>query len=131
MTLSAQQEGTAILSVVVRQGDREAKGEISVIVAETEPVRGEGRGSERGLPAYLLVPEAGAPWRSRYGVSGAMAINSAHRDYIAARSKIKSLRRYVGKRYAKEIILLSFPTVRPDYALDRMVERLTRMEEQL
>ncbi len=131
VVLYAQQEGTARLSVVIRQGDREARGEAALVVAETEPVSGEGAGGHRGLPAYLLAPDAGAPWRSRYGTQNAIEINSAHRDYLAARAKVKSLRRYVGKLYAKEIILLNFPSVRSDQALDRMVELLTRMEEQL
>lgn len=129
--LTGLREGEGTVRVIVRQGDVEARAEGPVIVTVAEPATGTGTGDGRGIPSYRLVSAPGEPWRSRYASTGAIEINSAHHDYLAARTKMRALRRYIGKLYAKEVILLNFPTHTAPPALDRMVELLTRMEERL
>ena len=108
----------------------EARADVSV--EEKPPILGaEGEG-KKGLPGYRLLHAIGQTWRSRYAdAENVIEINSGHRDYSEARGKIKTLRRYIGKLYAKEIILMNFPGFQPAEVLDRMVELLTRMEEKL
>jgi hypothetical protein len=40
-------------------------------------------------------------------------------------------RRYIGKLYAKEIVLLNFPGISQNETLERLVEVLVRIEKQL
>jgi hypothetical protein len=131
VTLTGIEPGKAELDLRIRQGEREARALAKILVETRDPATGQGNGTAPGLPTYALVRAAGELWRSRYSGVGAIEINSAHRDYLAARPKLKSLRRYIGKLYAKEVILLNFPGLAPAGALDRMVELLTRMEERL
>jgi hypothetical protein len=86
----------------------------------------------KGLPSYRLEPEHGRPWRSRYDVArNEIIINSAHRDFIAAKNTAAKHRRYVGKLYAKEVVLINFPHGSPADVLERLVEITLRTEDVL
>ncbi len=89
--------------------------------------------SAKGLPAYRLEAEHGQSWRSRYDVArNEIIINSAHRDFIASRvSAPTKHRRYVGKLYAKEFVLINFPHESPAAVLERLVELTLRTEDVL
>ena len=55
-----------------------------------------------------FIPLFSADWRSRYlASSNVIEINSGHRDYIASRERIATLKRYIAKLYAKEIVLMN------------------------
>ena len=86
----------------------------------------------RGLPGYRLEPEHGQPWRSRYdGTANEIVINSAHRDFLASRASAAKHRRYVGKLYAKEVVLTNFPHESPAEVMERLIEVTLRTEDAL
>ena len=86
----------------------------------------------RGLPSYRLEPEHGQPWRSRYDArANEIIINSSHRDFLASKSSVGKHRRYIGKLYAKEVVLSNFPHESPAQALERLVEVTLRTEDAL
>jgi hypothetical protein len=86
----------------------------------------------RGLPGYRLEPEHGQPWRSRYdGTVNEIVINSAHRDFLASRASPAKHRRYVGKLYAKEVVLTNFPHESPAEVMERLIEVTLRTEDAL
>ena len=88
--------------------------------------------SQRGLPSYRLEAEHGQPWRSRYDTrKNEIVINSAHRDFLASRGSPAKHRRYIGKLYAKEVVLSNFPHETPAQALERLVEITLRTEDSL
>lgn len=88
--------------------------------------------SQRGLPSYRLEAEHGQPWRSRYDQRrNEIVINSAHRDFLASRVSPAKHRRYIGKLYAKEVVLSNFPHESPAQALERLVEITLRTEDSL
>jgi hypothetical protein len=131
----ADAAGIATVEVVARQDDLEAADSVAVkFVAAGEaeaPVGGRAR-KPRGLPAYRLEAEHGRPWRSRYeAAANEIVINSAHRDFLASRSSAARHRRYIGKLYAKEVVLSNFPHESPAEALERFVELTLRTEDTL
>ncbi len=86
----------------------------------------------RGLPGYRLEPDHGQPWRSRYdGPANEIVINSAHRDFLASRASAAKHRRYVGKLYAKEVVLTNFPHESPAEVMERLIEVTLRTEDAL
>lgn len=102
-----------------------------VNVKFVEPTQGEGDGG-RGLPSYRLEAEHGQPWRSRYdSAANEIVINSAHRDFLASRSSPARHRRYVGKLYAKEVVLTNFPHESPAEVMERLIEVTLRTEDAL
>ncbi len=57
--------------------------------------------------------------------------NAAHRDCVASRPSAAKHRRYLGKLYAKETVLLNFPHDPAASAMDRLIEVLVRTEDEL
>jgi hypothetical protein len=94
---------------------------------------GDGDGpASRGLPSYRLEPEHGQPWRSRYDArKNEIIINSAHRDFLTSRVSAAKHRRYIGKLYAKEVVLSNFPHEPPARAMERLIEITLRTEDSL
>ncbi len=88
--------------------------------------------SAKGLPSYRLEAEHGRAWRSRYDVAkNEIVINSAHRDFIASKLTAAKHRRYVGKLYAKEVVLINFPHDPTADVLERLIELTLRTEDVL
>jgi len=86
----------------------------------------------RGLPSYRLEPEHGQPWRSRYDSrANEIIINSSHRDFLSSKASVGKHRRYIGKLYAKEVVLSNFPHESPAQALERLIEVTLRTEDAL
>ena len=112
------------------QDDLKAVDQVEVRFAEGA---GDADGpSQRGLPSYRLEAEHGQPWRSRYDQRhNEIVINSAHRDFLASRVSPAKHRRYIGKLYAKEVVLSNFPHESPAQALERLVEITLRTEDSL
>lgn len=124
--------GEIVVEVVAQQETLECRARAVARIEERAPIVGGEGESREGLPSYGLSHHPGEPWRSRYlAEKNLIEINSGHRDYLAARDRVKNLRRYIGKLYAKEIVLINFPELPPAPAMERMVELLTRMEEKL
>jgi hypothetical protein len=104
---------------------------VTVKFLDDEAADGSGPGG-RGLPSYRLEPEHGQPWRSRYDAkANEIIINSAHRDFLASKSSVGKHRRYIGKLYAKEVVLSNFPHESPAQALERLIEVTLRTEDAL
>lgn len=123
------EDGTVTVEVTARQGAAEASDRIEVRFAEGV---GDDGPSQRGLPSYRLEAEHGQPWRSRYDQRhNEIVINSAHRDFLASRVSPAKHRRYIGKLYAKEVVLSNFPHESPAQALERLVEITLRTEDSL
>jgi hypothetical protein len=126
----SDEAGLAEVEVVARQGELEVVDRVAVkFIADA----GDGDGpASRGLPSYRLEAEHGRPWRSRYEpAANEIVINSAHRDFLASRSSTARHRRYIGKLYAKEVVLSNFPHESPAEALERLVELTLRTEDAL
>ena len=122
--------GTATVAVTAVQGGVEATDQVEVRFLEG--VGDEDGPTQRGLPSYRLEAEHGQPWRSRYDSRrNEIVINSAHRDFLASRVSPAKHRRYIGKLYAKEVVLSNFPHETPAQALERLVEITLRTEESL
>jgi len=120
--------GRAVVEVTARQEEIEVTDTVEVKFTEDS---GDGPTS-RGLPSYRLEAEHGRPWRSRYEpASNEIVINSAHRDFSASRSSTARHRRYIGKLYAKEVVLSNFPHESPAEALERFVEITFRTDDAL
>jgi hypothetical protein len=128
--------GVACIQALAQCAGKEAKTEAKIRILESieKPPSDaeEGAGSSKGLPRYKLVSRPGQEWRSRYLSSeNVIEINSAHRDYLAARERLASLKRYIAKLYAKEIVLLNFPQASPPAAMERLIELIQRAEQEL
>ena len=110
---------------------QEISDRVTVKFLDEEAADGKGPGA-RGLPSYRLEPEHGQPWRSRYDAkSNEIIINSSHRDFLASKSSVGKHRRYIGKLYAKEVVLSNFPHESPAQALERLIEVTLRTEDAL
>lgn len=103
---------------------REASAEAEVLV--------EADAARRAFPHPVFVHAAGETWRSRWnGARGKLEVNSAHSDYQIARPHPARRRRYLGRLYAKELVLHNFGHEPPSAVLERLLEVLTRLDEHL
>jgi hypothetical protein len=120
--------GIVTVEVTARQGEIVVSDQVPLkFLAEADDAAGG-----RGLPGYRLEPEHGQPWRSRYdAATNEIVINSAHRDFLASRSAAAKHRRYIGKLYAKEVVLTNFPHESPSEVMERLIEVTLRTEDTL
>ena len=121
--------GMVIVEATARQTGVEVRDRAEVkFVIDTDA---DGAGG-RGLPGYRLEAEHGQLWRSRYdAAANEIVINSAHRDFLASRGSAAKHRRYVGKLYAKEVVLTNFPHESPAEVMERLIEVTLRTEDAL
>ncbi len=121
--------GIVTVGVTARQGDIEVGDQVELKFVE-DPLADAAGG--RGLPGYRLEAEHGQPWRSRYDAArNEIVINSAHRDFLASRHASAKHRRYIGKLYAKEVVLTNFPHESPGEVMERLIEVTLRTEDAL
>jgi len=129
---------------VIEAGTRPARGTLTVEVRHEAPGAGplergasaavlvEGEAPRRVFPPPTFVHSPGEPWRSRWNLTeGRLEVNSAHSDYLAVRESPPRRRRYLGRLYAKELVLHNFGHEAPPVVLERLLEVLTRLEEHL
>jgi len=120
--------------VATAPGERsvdEISDRVAVKFLDNDPADGNDPGG-RGLPSYRLEPAHGQPWRSRYDArSNEIIINSSHRDFLSSKASVGKHRRYIGKLYAKEVVLSNFPHESPAQALERLIEVTLRTEDAL
>ena len=84
------------------------------------------------MPSYRLEAEHGQARRSSYSPSAnEIVINSAHRDFLASKTTLAKHRRYIGKLYAKEVVLINFPHESPSEVMERLIEITLRTEDAL
>jgi hypothetical protein len=127
--VASSDAGLVVVESTARQGGVEVCDLVElkfVIDADVDGTDG------RGLPGYRLEAEHGQPWRSRYDASAnEIVINSAHRDFLASHSAAAKHRRYIGKLYAKEVVLTNFPHESPAEVMERLIEVTLRTEDAL
>jgi hypothetical protein len=117
----------------VNQGETTLQAEAKIRVSEEANLTLPGDSDRRkGLPSFSYVSVPNEPWRSRFDLEkNVILINTGHRDFAAARGKAISLRRYVGKLYAKEMVFLNFPDLSAPESMERLIELIMRMETKL
>ena len=88
--------------------------------------------TQQGLPDYTFENVPGALWRSRYDAErNVIVVNNGHRDFIhAARTRAGKLR-FIGRLFAKELVLRNFPGQSAAELLERMIELGLYTEEHL
>jgi hypothetical protein len=121
------------VAAAARQGAIRVEAEAVVTVTDSILPQSKDRTiAGQGLPGYTLEHAPGKLWRSRMDTErNLIVVNSGHRDYaFAARSKALKLR-YLIRLYAKEMVLLSFPGLRGEELLDRLLELSLYTEEHL
>jgi hypothetical protein len=122
--------GPVVVSVTANSGDDVAVD--SVTVKFLDDITNSDSDSAKGLPSYRLEAEHGQPWRSRYDErKNEIIINSAHRDFLSSRATGAKHRRYVGKLYAKEVVLINFPHESPSEVMERLIQITLRTEDVL
>ena len=123
--------GVINIEVIVTQGSITRKGSATIVIVLEKKEPEEGKKVTKGLPTYITVPESLENWRSRWVDSTkTMEVNSGHPDYVP-QSKTKEHRKYIGKLYAKELVLLNFPTSTQSNILERIIEVLVRLEKRI
>lgn len=86
----------------------------------------------RGLPTYRIESLPNSSHRSTYDAAkNEVVVNSQHPDFSASKSGSARHRRYIGKLYAKEVVLLNFPNEPAELVAERLIEMLVRTEENL
>ena len=129
-TITSKEVGQVSVSVSATQEDKQATAEVAVKFFEN--LSSEPKDGTTGLPSYRLEVDRGALWRSRYDVTAnEIVINSAHRDFLACKQTAAKHRRYIGKLYAKEVVLINFAHETPRDVMDRLIEVLVRTEDAL
>ncbi len=127
---SSPTAGLVVVAVEATQGSTVAAAQATVkfVAARTEA----DDDTPKGLPSYRISAEHGKPWRSRYDdKKNEIVINSAHRDFAASRATLAKHRRYIGKLYAKEVVLINFPHESAAAVMERLIELTLRTEENL
>jgi hypothetical protein len=128
----------------IEAGLRPARGVLTVNVAEP-PESGasravsadaevlvEAEAPHRAFPPPVFVHAPSESWRSRWNASDRkLEVNTAHPDYVAVRAVTSRRRRYLGRLYAKELVLHNFGLEATPVVLERFLEVLTRLDEHL
>jgi hypothetical protein len=126
--VTAREANRVVVEVKADKGIHSTTDQVAVKFIE----RDDDYGSARGLPSYRLRAAPSQEWRSRYDVKrNEIVINSAHRDFSASRTTMAKHRRYIGKLYAKEVVLLNFPHETSSEAMERLIEVIVRTEDLL
>ena len=118
----------AVVRAHARQDQVECEARATITV--TAELGGAGAGSagtgavgRQGMPGYTYRYAPGELWRSRYEPDQSLVIvNSGHADFVYAARQSASKLRYVGRLFAKEIVLANFPGAPRDELLERMIE---------
>ena len=131
--LAPAEPGLAKIKVTAQQGEIICDGEALITVTESLlPESSKEPTTHQGLPGYTFRKAPGELWRSRYDEEqNVIVVNNGHRDYVFA-SKNKALKiRYICRLFAKELIIKNFKGIAPESLLERMIELILYMEENL
>ena len=131
--LAPEEPGLTRLKVTVRQ--REVACVSDALITVTNELLAQispATTPARGLPGYTFERAPGESWRSKFDPRrNIIVVNNGHRDFVYA-SRSKSLKlRYLGRLYAKELVLYNFAGLPAHHLLERMVELSLRTEEHL
>jgi len=127
--ITSKNIGHVVVRVVAVQEEHTSTEEASVKFLSTSDDEPD---ASKGLPSYRLEAEHGSPRRSRYDDrKNEIIINSAHRDFLTSKQTGAKHRRYIGKMYAKEVVLINFPHDSSSEIMERLIEILVRTEDAL
>jgi hypothetical protein len=130
---ASAEPGLTRLLVQARQGEIECAGEGLLTVTESLVAPSAGKeGLRQGIPSYTFQKAPGELWRARYQADqNVVVINSGHRDFVfASRNKVLKVR-YIGRLFAKELVLKNFSGYPPAELLERLIELSLYIEENL
>jgi hypothetical protein len=124
--------GLVRVKATATQGAMTVDAEGTVTVTDSLLPERPSAANQQGLPDYTFEHAPGALWRSRYDAErNVIVINNGHRDFIhAARTRVGKLR-YIGRLFAKELVLRNFPGQSATELLERMIELGLYTEEHL
>ncbi|TVR66997.1 MAG: hypothetical protein EA427_15165 [Spirochaetaceae bacterium] len=130
-----QEPELAVIRAVARQDQLECEARSTITVtAELPGARSAGTGAvgRQGMPGYTYRYAPGELWRSRYDAEQSLiTVNSGHADFVFAARQSASKLRYLGRLFAKEIVLANFPGAPRGELLERMVELELYMDSSL
>lgn len=130
--VSSGRQGRVVIQVTAHQKRSTSTAEAEIRFTNAELDEEATTTNKRGLPTYRLEPDEASRFRSRYDAArNEIVINSGHRDFLASLSTSARHRRYIGKLYAKEVVLINFSHETPGEISERLVEMLVRTEEAL
>lgn len=128
--INSNARGVVTIEATARQGKRSATEKVQIRYIESGPSTTSNR--RKGLPTYQLAPQLNSQQRSHYDkYLNQIVINSAHQDFVDSNTSSAKHRRYIGKLYAKEVVLLNFPDAPPAVVAERLIELMVRTEENL
>ncbi len=91
------------------------------------------RTTTAGFPYPKGVYNPSENWRSRWDETvNTLEYNTGHEDYQKAEKKgKKTLLRYMGFLYAKQLVLHNFKASGEDSVMERMIEVISRLETRI
>jgi hypothetical protein len=117
----------ATIAVVASEGDRQAAGSASVVIADRPEAAGD---LAAGVPEPELVDDPAGSWRSRFD-GQRWQVNASHQDYIALRGEPRTRLRYLLALFAKEVAHRAHGVPGSEEALESLVEILAHAERNL
>ncbi len=114
------------VKVVAHQGETSAEAFAELKVSDDVDVRD----GDAGVPDPQPVTAPSEGWRSRV-VEGLWQYNTAHPDYRAVQDDLKRRLRYLVHLFAKEVVLRNFGDLGDAPVLERMVEVLTHVGDNI
>lgn len=133
---AANEPGLTILTVrATHFGVKETAQALVTVTADLDSLGGNASvvaKAKSGLPGYTYQKAAGELWRSRLDtVRNLIIINSGHADFIfASRNSARKLR-FIARLYVKELLLFNFPEENTEKLLERMIEMMLYIEDNL
>ncbi|MEZ6126890.1 MAG: ATP-binding protein [Planctomycetaceae bacterium] len=122
--------GAVLVEVRATQGTRTVSDQVRLRYMDSTMSTTTNR--RKGLPSYRLTPQPDSQQRSYYDrYTNEIVINSSHKDFVDSNTSSAKHRRYIGKLYAKEVVLLNFPDAPPATVAERLIELMVRTEENL
>jgi hypothetical protein len=124
------QQGVTVIEVLCTQGSTQKRDQATLVIVLERPAGGK---IAKGLPPFDLTHGPSDGWRSRYNTGlRLLEVNDLHRDYVFVKQRPLHKRRYVFRLYAKELVLLNYPSAIDNAtALERLIEVMTRIEPRL
>ena len=131
--MSGPNTGIANVEVEVSQDTLKKKARAQIIIVlEKIKVNRIWEPTRRGLPTYDFESDSLQDWRSKWDDKFKLIkINDEHRDYKLVRSKVKEERKYIGKLYCKELVLLNYGSDLQEKVLERLIGMLIFLEKNL
>jgi hypothetical protein len=125
--------GLCRFRLTVKQGEIECSSEaLATVTQSLLPEFPAKEVLKQGIPSYTFQKATGELWRSRYQAEqNVVVINNGHRDFVfASRSRMLKLR-YIGRLFAKELVVKNFAGLSPGELLERLIELSLYTEEHL